>query len=371
MTNPAVQPAVPRPLGFGIGFARGTPQAAAAAAPAPAAANASTDAAQHQEPSATAGQADEQMHTPTPVGAVASAATGPITPVVGDTAAAPAAAAEPERIAVMLGNGGREGLIFGGVFGHLEEGKFRTDAALKSIYLLQLVDGAEPGAGVDQVQRDLMAAMGGLPETTVVAVPGELAASFKATLAALSGQRWDQMYASAAGASNPMVKFALSNEQRIAQDAVARIVAAGGEAFTVQVSTPKRLRYTDVANIPQDDELDEYLPASGLHFVMESPAAPVTTSVSPGPLRDAPSYEQFLNVSSTGRTEGDVVSFNLVESFSVIAADAPAAERVHHLVPPSLRAQSTWTVSDMQINGVAFSMPPPADDEDAVTDAPR
>lgn len=369
MTNPAVQPAVPRPLGFGFGFARGTPPAAAAAAPTPAAAPASTDAAQHQEPSAMAGQA--QMHTPTTAAAVASAETGQITPVAGDMAEEPAAAVELERIAVMLGNGGREGLIFGGVFGHLEEGKFRTDAALKSIYLLQLVDGAEPGAGVDQVQRDLMAAMGGLPETTVVAVPGELAASFKATLAALSGQRWDQMYASAAGASNPMVKFALSNEQRIAQDAVARIVAAGGEAFTVQVSTPKRLRYTDVANIPQDDELDEYLPASGLHFVMESTAAPATTTVSPGPLGEAPSYEQFLNVSSTGRTEGDVVSFNLVESFSVIAADASAAERVHHLVPPSLRAQSAWTVSDMQINGVAFSMPPPIDDEDTVTDAPR
>lgn len=376
MTTSTTPSGAPRPFSFGFARPAARPNPAASpSVPAASTAPISTSAIASQEVSSTTVEPVVQVSQ---VPQVAEAA------LVGtDTAAAPGAlpdGPEHERIAVMLGAGGREGLIFGGVFGRMEDGKFRTDALLKSIYLLQLVDGAEPNAGVDQVQRDLMAAMGGLPESTVIAVPAELAPSFKATLAQLSGQRWERLYSGAIASSNPMARFALANEQRIAQETVARIVAAGGASFTVQRAAPKQFRFTNRPDDEQDnDESGEYWgygPEARLQEVQPGVAAPVVASATADNLAqpaDAPSYEEFLHAvaGAPGRAEGDVVTFNLVESFTVVADSPEAAMRILELLPRSLLPLAGITVTDAKVNGEDFTMPAPPVEEDSAGDAPR
>lgn len=276
-----------------------------------------------------------------------------------------------EQITIMLPSGGREGQVFGGVFGRMEEGKFRTDPLLKSIYLLQLVDGAEPGEEVDEARRDVMRALGGLPETVTVSVPTELAASFKATLAHLSGQRWERLYASFGQMANPMTKFALANEARFAREAVAQVSSLGGEAFTVQIAESKELRYSMEA---AGDDYDDYDSGELVLTGVPQPIAarPVVSAVAGVPEANSSGHETLASACS-GRQEGDTVTFTQVEGFPVIANSAETAEKVLALVPASLRERTSVIASDVMVNGQPYILEqaPQLGEEGPAADVPR
>lgn len=364
MTNPATQAVGTKPP-IRFGFARPTAVAPAPAAAAAAAADSTATASTPPETSAavlaTAAQQLSAPANPVPVDQSTNQAAQAAAGLAGDVVPA------TEQITIMLPTGGREGQVFGGVFGRMEDGKFRTDPLLKSIYLLQLVDGAEPGEGMDQQRRDIMLAMGGMPETVTITVPTELAAPLKATLAHLSGARWEQLYASVGGAANPMTKFALANEARIAREAVAQVARVGGEAFTVQIATPKELRFVMEGG---DDEYDEF--GRELNGLFQPVAGQPVTTVVAGEVAYPASGHQTLSSALTGRQEGDTVAYTHVESFTVLADRAENAEKVLALVPQSLKVRTAMTATDVMVNGQPYVVAEPLHDDDGPTaDVPR
>jgi hypothetical protein len=275
-----------------------------------------------------------------------------------------------EEITVMLPSGGREGQVFGGVFGRMEEGKFRTDPLLKSIYLLQLVDGAEPGLGVDEARRDVMRALGGLPETVTVSVPTELAASFKATLVHLSGQRWERLYAAFGGMANPMTQQALASEARFARDAVAQAMnSMGGFPYTVQVAEAKELRYSMER---ADDDFEDYGDLSLQGVPQPSNTRPLISAVA-GHGANTELGNETLFSACTGRQEGDTVTYLQVEGYPVIAGSQEAAEQVFALVPASLRERASLMTSEVMVNGQAYviDQAPELGDEGPAAEVPR
>lgn len=209
--------------------------------------------------------------------------------------------------------------------------------------------------------------MGGMPETVTITVPTELAAPLKATLAHLSGARWEQLYANVGAAANPMTKFALANEARIAREAVARVARVGGETFTVQIAEPKELRFMMEGG---DDDYDEY--ARELNGIPQPVAGrPVTTVVAGEVAYPAPGHETLYSA-LTGRQEGDTVTYTHVESFTVVADSAENAEKVLALVPQSLKARTAMSASDVKVNGQPYVLAvPPLDDEGPAADVPR
>lgn len=328
----------------------------AAAAPAPAAASAPADTTQFAATSTAVAQQ-------TTVNAAPVQEDGAGTEIVaGATAEVPAVATE--EITVMLPSGGRQGQVFGGVFGRMEDGKFRTDPLLKPIPLLQLVDGAELGTQQPE-DSELMQAMGGAPETITITVPAELSASLKATLAHTNGARWDQLYAQSGAYANAITKFALQNEARNTREAVAQAVRTGGEIFTVQVAEPKELRFM------MEDEGDGY--GSELEGVPQPVAgAPVTTAVA-GAVANAAAGRETLHSAFSGRQEGDTVTYTHIELFTVLADSAENAQKVLALVPQSLKAHTALSASDVMVNGQPYVQAGPLllEEEAQTADVPR
>jgi len=274
-----------------------------------------------------------------------------------------------EDVTVMLQSGGRQGQVFGGVFGRMEGGKFRTDPLLKSIYLLELMDGAEPGGapitGTDE-RGELLARMGGMPEVVTIAVPTDLVASFKATLAHLCGERWQRLYAGAASGVQPMIQHALQNEARVARETVAQIERTGGEVFTVQVSEPKALRFMMVAG---DDEYDGF--GRELEGVAEEVVGTPVVTVVAGAPAEAVVGQETLASACSGRQEGDTVTYRSTELHTVIAESPEAAINVRSLLPPSL--ENRWlTASDVMVNGQPYVLAGPLLEEmSATAEVPR
>jgi hypothetical protein len=300
---------------------------------------------------------------------VAAAPVQPTTTAVEAQAGNALAVATPatQEVTIMLPSGGREGQVFGGVFGRMEEGKFRTDPLLKPIYLLQLLDGAEPGEGMDQQRMDVLRAMGGMPETVTITVPTELAASLKATLAHLSGARWEQLYAMTGAHANPMTRFALANESRVVREAVAQIAQTGGEIFTVQVAEPKELRFMMVSG--DDDYYDSY--ERELTGVPQPIAVQPVVSALAGTVEYPSSGHETLSSAFNGRQEGDTVTYTHVEAFTVLADSAENAAKVLALIPPSLKARAAMTASEVMVNGQPHTLAPQADEEGPAVDVPR
>lgn len=283
--------------------------------------------------------------------------------------ASQAIAVPTEDITIMLSTGGRQGQVFGGVFGRMEGDKFRTDPLLKAIYLLELIDGAVPGGaggGRDDERGEMLEQMGGMPETVTVSVPTDLAPSFKATLANLSGARWQQLYEQAGASVNSMVKFALNNEARVAREAVAQIARTGGEVFTVQVAEPKELRFMMV----EDDDY-EYggRELSGLPQAVAG--SPVVTAVA-GEVADAAVGMETFASACGGRQEGDTLSYTHIEHFTVVADTAENAVKVQALVPAGLMSRTAMSASDVMVNGQPYVLSGPLlEDESATADVPR
>jgi hypothetical protein len=334
---------------FRFGFAPRTAApvaapAAAPAAPAPVAQPIATSAALVQE-----------------TAVIAQAVTG------ATTEASQALAVPTEDITIMLPTGGRQGQVFGGVFGRMEGDKFRTDPLLKSIYLLELIDGAVPGGGRDDERGEMLEQMGGMPETVTVSVPTDLAASFKATLANLSGARWQQLYEQAGASVNSMVKFALNNEARVARETVAQIARTGGEVFTVQVAEPKELRFMMVDS---EDDYDNYV--RELEGVPQEVAgSPVVTTVA-GEVADAAQGQETLANACGGRQEGDTLSYTHIELFTVVADSAANAMKVQALVPAGLMTRTAMSASDVMVNGQPYVLSGPLlEDESSTADVPR
>ncbi|CAN7366553.1 hypothetical protein [Variovorax sp. LjRoot178] len=324
------------------------PTAAPAATPAPVAQPTATSTVPVQEAAANAAPADAlaQLIPLTQLGATTGAAT--------------------EDITIMLPTGGRQGQVFGGVFGRMEGDKFRTDPLLKSIYLLELIDGAVPGGGREDERGEMLAQMGGMPETVTVSVPSELAASFKATLANLSGARWQQLYEQTGTNVNSMVKFALNNEARVARETVAQIARTGGEVFTVQVAEPKELRFMLVAG----DDYDDYdRELSGVPQAVAG--SPVATAVA-GEVADAAIGMESLSSACGGRQEGDTLSYTHIELFTVVADSAENAVKVKALVPAGLMSRTAMSASDVMVNGQPYVLSAPLlEDESSTADVPR
>ncbi|MBS0454081.1 MAG: hypothetical protein JSS14_22490 [Proteobacteria bacterium] len=338
MTTQATSTA--RPFGFGFNRAPAAAPAQPTAAPAPAWAAPLEASSQGQVPAADVATTRE------PTG-------------------------EIERLTIMLPSGGREGQVFGGVFGKMVGTKFQTDELLKRIYLLQLVDGSEPGEGIDQARRDVMAATGGMPETVTISVPVEILPAMKATLAHLSGARWEQLFERVIETSNPMTKFALANEARIAKEAVAQITQTGGELFTVQIAAPSGVRFT-AAQGDYDYEDDEYFHDSGLVALPHAVEGDIVTSAAAGYVAPQASGHDVLAAAYQGRQAGDNVAFQNVQLFTVIAGDAVTAQRVLALIPTSLKQPTAQTVTDVFVNGQAFVHTQPLlDDEGGAGDVPR
>ncbi|KWT65074.1 hypothetical protein [Variovorax sp. WDL1] len=266
----------------------------------------------------------------------------------------------------MLPTGGRSGQVFGGVFGRMEGDKFRTDPLLKSIYLLELIDGAVPAGGRDDERGEMLEQMGGMPETVTVSVPAELAASFKATLANLSGARWQQLYGQAGANVNSMVKFALDNEARVARETVAQIARTGGEVFSVQVAEPKELRFMMV----DGDDYDDYdRELSGVPQTVAG--SPVVTAVA-GEVTDAALGQETLASACGGPQEGDTLTYTHIELFTVLADSAENAVKVQALVPAQLMTRTAMSASDVMVNGQPFVMSAALlEDESATADVPR
>ncbi|MDN8616412.1 hypothetical protein [Variovorax ginsengisoli] len=290
--------------------------------------------------------------------------------VEGAAGEATQAAVPTEDITIMLSTGGRQGQVFGGVFGRMEGDKFRTDPLLKAIYLLELIDGAVPGgvpgAGRDDEHGEMLEQMGGMPETVTVSVPTDLAASFKATLANLSGARWQQLYEQAGASVNSMVKFALNNEARVAREAVAQIARTGGEVFTVQVAEPKELRFMMIAG----DDYDEYdRELSGVPQAVAG--SPVVTAVA-GEVADAAVGMETFASACGGRQEGDTLTYTHIEHFTVLADTAENAVKVQALVPEGLMTRTAMSAGDVMVNGQPYVLSGPLlEDESATADAPR
>ena len=326
------------------------PAGVPAATPAPAAQPAATSTVPVQEPAANAALTDVANQ---------------LIPLTQRAATSDQADAASEEITIMLPTGGRQGQVFGGVFGRMEGDKFRTDPLLKSIYLLELIDGAVPGGVRDDERGEMLAQMGGMPETITVSVPTDLAASFKATLANLSGARWQQLYEQAGASVNSMVKFALNNEARVARETVAQIARTGGEVFTVQVAEPKELRFMMVAS----DDFDEYdRELSGVPQAVEG--SPVVTAVA-GEVGDAAGMETFASACG-GRQEGDTLSYTHIEHFTVVADTAENAVKVKALVPAGLMSRTAMSASDVMVNGQPYVLSGPLlEDESATGDVPR
>lgn len=336
-----------------FGFA---PRATAPAAAAPAAAPAATPAPAAQ-PAATS-------TVPAQETAVAAQDAQAVVGTVGEASQVPAVATED--ITIMLPTGGRQGQVFGGVFGRMEGDKFRTDPLLKSIYLLELIDGAVPGGGRDDEHGDILAQMGGVPETVTVSVPTDLAASFKATLANLSGARWQQLYEQAGASVNSMVKFALNNEARVARETAAQIARTGGEVFTVQVAEPKELRFMMVSS----DDYDDY--DSELSGVPQAVAgSPVVTAVAGEAADAAVGMETFASACG-GRQQGDTLSYTHIEYFTVVADTAENAVKVQALVPAGLMSRTAMGASDVLVNGQPYVLSAPLlEDDSSTADVPR
>jgi hypothetical protein len=346
MTNPATQAAAPKPpLRFGF-----MPRPVAASTPEPIA------------------EAPSVASSAFPAAAVQQVSAMPTVEAANEAGGAVAAPAF-EQITVMLPSGGREGQVFGGVFGRMEEGKFRTDPLLKSIYLLQLVDGAEPGQGVDEARRDVLRALGGLPETVTISVPTELAASFKATLAHLSGQRWEKLYAAFGGMANPMTKYALEAEARYAREAVAEVSRLGGFPYTVQIAETKELRYSMER---ADDDYEDYGALSLTGVPQTTTERPLVSARAGHSETDEVGSETLFSACS-GRQEGDTVTYLQVEGYPVIAGSQEAAEKVFALVPASLRERASVMTSDVMVNGQPYvvEQAPELGDDGPAAEVPR
>ncbi|VTU45001.1 hypothetical protein [Variovorax sp. RA8] len=345
-----------------------------AAAPAVAPASTATPAASPAAaPVAAAPVAQPTMTSTAPVQETAAVAQA-VQPVQADAGAAGDASLVPavatEEITIMLPIGGRQGQVFGGVFGRMEGDKFRTDPLLKSIYLLELIDGAVPGGAAGESEHsEMLEQMGGIPETITVSVPSELAAAFKATLANLSGARWQQLYDQAGAMANSMVKFALNNEARIARETVAQIARTGGELFTVQVAEPKELRFMMVSSDDYDDYDDYDRELSGVPQAVAG--SPVVTAAAGEAADAAVGMEAFASACG-GRQEGDTVSYNHIELFTVVADSAENAVKVQALVPESLMVRTAISASDVMVNGQPYVVAGPLlEDDSSTVDVPR
>ncbi|OUM00748.1 hypothetical protein [Variovorax sp. JS1663] len=333
-------------LRFGFAPRAAAPTAAPAAAPVA---------------SAPVGQPTTTSTAPVQEAAVVAQAAAAAT---GEASQAPVVATED--ITIMLPIGGRQGQVFGGVFGRMEGDKFRTDPLLKSIYLLELIDGAVPGGVRDDERGEMLEQMGGIPETVTISVPSDLAASFKATLANLSGARWQQLYEQAGASVNSMIRFALNNEARVARETVAQIARTGGEVFTVQVAEPKELRFMMIAG----DEYDDYdRELSGVPQAVAG--SPVVTAVA-GEVADAALGQETLASACGGRQEGDTLSYTHIELFTVVAESAENAVKVQALVPAQLMIRTAMSASDVMVNGQPYVLAAPLlEDESSTADAPR
>jgi hypothetical protein len=350
-----------------FGFAtRAAAPAAAPSAPAPAPAPAAAPAAAAAATVAPAPVAQPTATSAAPVQetAVVAQADQVVAGAAGE--ASQALAVPTEDVTIMLPTGGRQGQVFGGVFGRMEGDKFRTDPLLKSIYLLELIDGAVPGGGRDDERGEMLQQMGGMPETVTISVPTEVAASFKATLANLSGARWQQLYEQAGASVNSMVKFALNNEARVARETVAQIARTGGEVFTVQVAEPKELRFMMVAS----DDFDDYdRELSGVPQAVAG--SPVVTAVA-GEVADATVGQETLASACGGRQEGDTLSYTHIELFTVLADSAENAVKVQALVPAGLMSRTGMSASDVMVNGQPYVLSAPLlEDESSTADVPR
>lgn len=335
-----------------FGFARRP--AADASAPAPAAAAATPTSAPAAAPTKPTASVAQPIAT--------SSAPVQEAPVVAQVTVG----AATEDVTIMLPTGGRQGQVFGGVFGRMEGDKFRTDPLLKSIYLLELIDGAVPGGGRDDERGEMLAQMGGMPETVTVSVPTDTAASFKATLANLSGARWQQLYEQAGASVNSMVKFALNNEARVARETVAQIARTGGEVFSVRVAEPKELRFMMVSSDDYDDYDSEL---SGVpQAVTESP---VVTAVAGEAVDAAVGMETFASACG-GRQQGDTLSYTHIEYFTVVADTAENAVKVQALVPAGLMSRTAMGASDVLVNGQPYVLSAPLlEDDSSTADVPR
>ena len=194
-----------------------------------------------------------------------------------------------------------------------------------------------------------------------------MAASFKATLAHLSGARWQQLYAQAGANVNSMVKFALDNEARVAREAVAQIARTGGEVFTVQVAEPKDLRFMMVSG---DDEYDDY--GQELSGVLQAVAgSPVVTAVT-GEVVDAAGGQETLASACGGRQEGDTLNYTHIELFTVLADSAENAVKVQALVPAALMSRTALSAKDVMVNGQPYVLSGPLlEEESSTADVPR
>lgn len=341
MTNPSTTTTA-RPLGFGFG----RPPQAAAAAPAatlPAAATPNGQGAPMVSESAAPTRAPAAPSTSVEISTGDQQA--------GQVPAVHEPTGEIELVAVLGNEGSRGDAIFAGVFGSMQGAQFRVDPLLKPIYLLSLIDGAVPG-----VKSEGMAAIGALPAVTVVPVPVELAAGFKATLAHLSATRWAELYDELLGGNmSAVTRFALENDARLSNEVVTRIMAENGTPFTVQVSTPVRQVFT---GFEEDDGADEEDVSTE---TAATPTVTTTTSGAPATL-DSEGY-RALHLVSSDRDTGDVVTYNQVNMFAVFSPDEASAGRILALIPQGLKRASAQSVNSVTLNGVPFVLPAPAEAE--------
>ncbi|TAL65735.1 MAG: hypothetical protein EPN79_11175 [Burkholderiaceae bacterium] len=330
-----------------------------------------------------------QASQPKPQGGFFGFARRLVSPLAPAAAGAPAAAApaqasapgvattspgnETETIAVMLNSSGRAGTIFGGVFGKTTDGKFYPDPMLRSISLLDLLDGVEPGQGVDQQAADVALAVGAVPEMTKIVVPSHLVPAVKATLAHLSGERWATMYDGFGGSLPPMARQALKNEEmRVARTVESIKQQPGCQPFTVIKTQAKSTSF--VKDEYESNEDQEWI------FLGESqPSGEAVTTVAPGLVQKdqfAASNEILQEVvNSPARRAGDSLQAEYAENWHVYAGNAQEAQQVLALVPDSLKAAVGTQISNILINGEAYvPAAPAADDSDAdraAGDAPR
>lgn len=261
-----------------------------------------------------------------------------------------------ELVAVLRNDGSRGSAIFAGVFGAMDGPQFRIDPMLKQIYLLSLLDGAVPGGNAET-----LGGLGALPDVTVVPVPAELAAGFKATLTHASATRWAELYDQQLRSAPAITRFALENDARLTNEVVARIMSQNGTPFTVQIETPTRLVFEAARDEYDDDSFGEET-IVGRPIAMDVPATVATTAGGALASVDSEGY-RALHTVAADRNVGDVVTYNQVSMFAVIAPDAGSAERIHALLPQDLKRAAAQLVTGVSLNGEPFALPAPAEAE--------
>lgn len=354
MTTPS-NASTARPLGFG--FARPPQAAPAAASSAAVASTPRADASRTSEAEALVSAAAAASPSSPLMTELTTAATSTelATPaaVEGTEGIETEPTGEIELVAILRNDGSRGSAIFAGVFGQMDGLQFRVDPMLKQIYLLSLLDGAVPGGSSETV-----GVLAALPEVTVVPVPVELAAGFKGTLAHLSATRWAELYDQQLRSAPAITRFALENDARLSNEVVARIMSQSGTPFTVQISTPARQVFeeADMESAYLEDDI-----ASQSSLAVEQ--ATVTTTAGGAPFNlDSEGY-RALHMAAADRNAGDVVTYNQVNMFAVIAPDATAAERILALIPQDLKRAAAQQVTNVTLNGEPYVLPAPVEAE--------